>query len=125
MLLQELAGYVQTVANADAENSAPIIESAGMTVRRAAAPGPRVFAAKPGAVSGTAKLVTRSAGPRASYEWQMSTDGGKTWTLAPVTLQAKTTVTGLTVGATVLFRCRPVTKAGEGDWSEAASLVVK
>jgi len=125
VLLQELAGYVQTVANANVEASASIIESAGMAVRKAAAPGPRVFAARPGPVSGTAKLLARSAGPRASYEWQTSTDGGKTWTLAPVTLQAKTTVTGLAVGATVLFRCRPVTKAGEGDWSEAASLVVK
>jgi hypothetical protein len=44
---------------------------------------------------------------------------------APVTLQAKTTVAGLTPGATVQFRYRPVTKAGEGDWSQTVVLLVK
>ena len=59
---------------------------------------PRVFGAKPGTITGTAKLVTASAGHRASYEWEYSTDGGKAWVTAPATLQAKTTVTGLTPG---------------------------
>jgi site-specific DNA recombinase len=53
-----------------------------------------------------------------------ATDGGKTWVPAPVTLQARTTIAGLVPGATVLFRYRPVTKSGEGDWSQAASLVI-
>ena len=51
-----------------------------------------------------------SAGHRASYEWEYSTDGGKTWVTTPVTLQAKTTILGLTAGTTVQFRHRPVTK---------------
>ena len=71
------------------------------------------------------KLVTDSAGHRASYEWQYSTDGGKTWVDAAVTLQAKTTMPGLTAGSTVEFKYRPVTKTGEGDWSQAVSLIVK
>jgi hypothetical protein len=78
-----------------------------------------------GTVSGSAKLVAASAGRRASYEWQYSTDGGKTWVMAPSTLQAKTTVTGLTPGATVDFRYRPVTKTGEGNWSQTVQLIVK
>ncbi|HEX8792060.1 MAG TPA: hypothetical protein VF765_13990 [Polyangiaceae bacterium] len=41
----------------------------------------------------TAATVIQSAG--GAYEWQYSTDGGKTWVMAPSTLQAKTTVTGL------------------------------
>ena len=40
------------------------------------------------------------------------------------TLTAKTTVTGLTVGTGYYFRFRTVTKAGEGDWSALATLVV-
>ena len=32
---------------------------------------------------------------------------------------------GLTPGSTVLFRYRVVTRAGETDWSEPASLIVK
>jgi hypothetical protein len=44
---------------------------------------------------------------------------------APVTLQAKTTVAGLTAGTTVQFRYRPVTKAGEGNWTQPVSLLVQ
>ena len=101
-----------------------IIESAGMAVRKAPTRRARAFEAKAGAVSGSAKLVATSASRRASYEWQYSTDGGKTWIPAPVTLKAKTTIGGLVPGATVLFKYRPVTKAGEGDWSQAVSLVI-
>jgi hypothetical protein len=61
-------------------------------------------ATKQGSVSGTAKITAVSAGHRASYEWQYSVDGGKTWVTAPATMQAK---------------------AGEGDWSQAVALLVK
>jgi hypothetical protein len=67
----------------------------------------------------------KSAGHRASYEWQYSTDGGKTWVTAPPTLQAKTTVAGLVPGATVQFKYRPVTRAGGADWSQPISLMVQ
>ena len=124
-LLQQLRSYIQTVADSNAENAATVIASAGVAVRKTPAHKPRVFTAEPGAVSGSAKLVAVSGGPRAAYEWVSSIDGGKTWVTAPATLQAKTTVYGLTPGATVLFRFRPVTKAGEGDWSQTVSLIVK
>jgi hypothetical protein len=123
-LLEQLKGNVQTAADANVENGASIIQSAGMALRKPTVRAPRVFAAKPGTLSGTAQLVAASAG-RASYEWEYSADGGKTWITAPSTLQAKTTVPGLTLGATVQFRYRPVTKTGEGDWSQPVSLIVK
>jgi hypothetical protein len=41
-----------------------------------------------------------------------------------VTLQAKTTIESLTPGTTYSFRYRPVTKAGEGDWSGVTTLVM-
>jgi hypothetical protein len=124
-LLQQLRGYIQTVADANVENGASIITSAGVAVKRIHAPAARVFVAKQGAVSGSAKLVAATAARRASYEWEYSTDGGKTWVVAPATLQAKTTVVGLTPGSTVQFRYRPVLKTGEGDWSQPVSLIVK
>jgi hypothetical protein len=124
-LLQELKADIQKIADANADNSAAIIQSAGVAVKKTAVRPPRVFSAAQGPVSGTAKLVTASAGHRASYEWQYSTDGGKTWLEATATLQAKTSVTGLTPGATAQFRYRSVTKAGLGDWSAPVSLLVK
>jgi hypothetical protein len=123
-LLQQLKGPIQAAADANLENGASIIASAGVAVKKTVVRSPRVFGAKPGAVTGTAKLVTASAGHRASYEWEYSTDGGKTWVTTPVTLQAKTTVLGLTAGTTVQFRNRPVTKAGEGNWTQPVTLVV-
>jgi hypothetical protein len=122
--LQELRAYIQTVANASPDHSASIIESAGLSVRPTAVRKARVFAAKPGAVSGAVKLFTARAAHRASYEWQYSTDGGKTWILAPGTLTSKTTIAGLTPGSTVLFRSRALTTAGEGDWTQPVSLLV-
>jgi hypothetical protein len=125
-LLQQLDGYVQSVADATPENGAAIIESAGLTVRKIPTPGKRAFAAKPGALSGQAKVTAVSAGPRSSYLWQYSTDGGKTWVLAPATTQGRTTITGLPAGTTVQFRYLAVTpKGGQGDWSPALSLLVK
>ena len=124
-LLGQLRGYIQTVADADVETAATVIRSAGIAVKRTGARSPRVFDAQQGAASGSARLVAATAGRRASYEWQFSTDGGKTWVMAPSTLQAATTVTGFTPGVTVEFRYRPVTKTGEGNWSQTVQLIVK
>jgi len=125
-LLQQLRGYVQSVADATPENGASIIESAGLKVRKISAPGKRAFAAKPGALTGSAIVTAATAGPRSSYEWQYSTDGGKTWVFAPATTQGKTTVAGLPSGTTVQFRYLAVTpKGGQGDWSPAVSMQVK
>jgi hypothetical protein len=124
-LLQQLRGYVQMVADATPENGATIIQGAGLAVRKIPTHAARTFTAKQGAVSGTAHVYAVTAARRALYEWQYSTDGGKTWLSAPATLQAKTTFTGLAAGSTAMFRYKAVTKTGEGDWSQPAALLVK
>ena len=124
-LLQLLKASVQTTADASAQNGASIIESAGIAVRKTPVRPARVFAAKPAPVTGTAKVIAPSAGPRASYEWEYSIDGGKTWVTLPVTLQAKTSVSGLVPGSTVQFKYRPVTKTGEENWSAQISMLVQ
>jgi hypothetical protein len=124
-LLQQLRTYVQTVADADADNSANIIQGAGFTVKKTAVHKPRTFELTQGAVSGSAKVVCPTAGHRASYDWEYSSDGGKTWIPLPSTLQAKTSITGLTQGSTVQVRYRAVTKSGVADWSQPVSLFLK
>jgi hypothetical protein len=124
-LLEQLKANIQKTADANVENAGAIIQSAGINVRKAPVHAKRVFAAKPGAVSGSVKVVAVTAARRASYEWQYSVDAGKTWSPAPSTLQAHTTIPGLTPGASVSFRYRAVTKTGEGDWSQPQSLIVK
>jgi hypothetical protein len=124
-LLQLLGNYVQSIADADAETAEAVIKSAGLSVRKVPTRNPRVFAASQGAVSGSAKIVTRSAGPRTAYEWQYSIDGGKTWVDLPGTVKASTTVTGIAAGTTAMFRYRTLAKTGQSDWAAPVSLLVK
>ncbi len=83
------------------------------------------FDVKAGTVSDAAILTVKSAGAHASYDWQMSVDGGKTWTEIPSTTRAKTTVAALPVSTTVQFRFRTPTPKGQSDWSQPAGLTVK
>jgi hypothetical protein len=122
--IQAAKANVQQVADANPDQAEAIIASAGMTVRKTAVHAKPTFAAKAGTTSGSVKLSARAAALRASYEWQWSVDGGKTWTPAPPTLQAKTGITGLPVGTIVQFRYRAVTKTGATDWSQPTSLLI-
>jgi hypothetical protein len=125
-LLQLFKSYVQNIADGDPDTSVTVIHAAGLAVKKAPNRKPHTFAAIEGAISGSVKLVTVSAGSRASYLWQYSTDGGKTWIDAPGTSQAKTTIVGLTAGTTVLFRYRTITpKAGQTDFVPALAFLVK
>jgi hypothetical protein len=63
-------------------------------------------------------MAVRAAAKDATYEWQWSADGGKTWTTAPATQQAKTVLTGLPSGVMCLFRYHAVTRKGTSNWSE-------
>jgi hypothetical protein len=123
--LQQLRAFVQGAADGGGANAASIIQGAGFDVRKTPTRHARVFGAKQGPVSGVATVVAPSAGPRASYEWQSSTDGGKTWVTMPPTMQAKTSVTGLAAGTSVELKYRTVTKDGPGDWSVVVTFVVQ
>jgi hypothetical protein len=119
-----IKAQVQQVADATPEQAEAIINSAGMSVRKPTTRAKPTFAARQGITSGSVKLAARAAALRASYEWEWSGDGGKTWTPVPPTLQARTSIAGLPVGTNVQFRYRSVTKTGASDWSQATSLLV-
>jgi hypothetical protein len=122
--LDDTRGFVQHLADADPENAEPIITGAAMSVRKLPVRAPQSFGVTQGSVSGQVHVHTPSAG-RAAYEWQYSLDGGKTWQDVEPTLQARTTISGLPAGTTVLFRHRILTRAGRGDWSVPTSFLVK
>ncbi|HEY6460220.1 MAG TPA: fibronectin type III domain-containing protein [Polyangiaceae bacterium] len=125
MLLRQLAACVQAAADASPENAASLIESTGMAVRKEGARVKRTFSVEQGEVSGSVTVQAAVASKRAAYDWEYSTDGGKTWTAAPTTLQSRTTVSGLGAGTTAQFRYRVATKGGAGDWSQPTSFLVK
>jgi hypothetical protein len=123
-MLDQLRAYVQGVADGDLAEAASIIESAGMRVKKRRGPAPRVFTVKQGRARGCVLLIAPQAANRASYEWAYSLDGGKTWIVLPITVEANTQVEGLPLGATVLFRYRTATKDGVSDWSAPISFIV-
>ena len=120
--LGHLVAYVQLVADGSPAAAETIIQSAGLGVQKIAARNKTDLSAVQGAVPGTIKLSAKAVSKRASYEWQYSADQ-KSWTNAPVTLQAKTVIVGLSSAATYFFRCRPVTKAGEGAYSQVVTII--
>jgi len=124
-LLQQLRAYVQSIADADVENGAAIIQSSGFPQRKVPVRKARILTAKPGAMSGSAEIFAPLAARRASYEWQYSSDGGKTWVEAAPSLQAKQIIVGLPVGSSVQFRYRGVLRTGPLDWSQPIALLVK
>jgi hypothetical protein len=123
-LVKRLKAYVQAVADDDPDNAVSIIESAGMSVKKPTAPSKPPLYVKPGRVSGAVRAVARAVAKEAQYEWQWSSDGGKTWEDAPKTLQAKTVIRGLPSEVKCLFRFRAVTRRKRTDWSEPVAGVV-
>jgi hypothetical protein len=123
--LIKVCAYVQGLVDADPDNAATLAGQAGLSLRKTTTPSKSELSAKPNkTTSGSVDLVAKLGNAKASHEWQYSTDGGKTWTSATTTLQAKTTVPGLTPGSAVEFRHRPITKTGPGAWSQPVSMIV-
>ena len=123
--LAKVRSYVQDLVDAAPDNATTIAQSAGLALHKTTVRSKSELAAKPNkTTSGSVDLVAKLGKVRASHEWQYSSDGGKTWTSAQTTLQAKTTVPGLTPGSTVVFRHRAVTKTGPDAWSQAISIIV-
>jgi hypothetical protein len=123
--LHVIKAMVQQKADADPENAEAIITSVGFAVKKVTTRQKQAFAATYGATSGTALVSAKAVARRASYEWQYSVDGGKTWVDVANTLKAKTTIAGLPVAVVVEFRYRATTTAGMGDWSAPTSLLIK
>jgi hypothetical protein len=122
--LDQLAIYVQQVASKyPPEERLAIVASAGMEVQGYRKAGKATFRVTPGRTSGSVILDALHPGIVASFDWQYSADG-KRWIDAPSTTQSKTTISGLTPGATYHFRYRALTHAGKGDWSEPFVLMV-
>jgi hypothetical protein len=123
--LGSLRACVQLVADNDPANAAAIAKAAGMGVRKPSSFSKPPLAATPVAsTSGAVRVMAKAVSSRQSNDWQCSTDGGKTWIDEPATMQAKTTITGLTPATVVLVRHRAVTKNGVEAWSDPVSVLV-
>jgi hypothetical protein len=124
--------YVQTQCDANPEQAEAIIAAAGMAVGKVSVHAKPVLGAKLGAASGSVTLeanasllVGRGVKKHAAYNWQYSADGGKTWTAAPATPLASTTIEGLTPLTTYSFRVAATVSKTVGAWSQSVTILVK
>jgi hypothetical protein len=122
--LKLLKSGVQTIINQNPGVAATIIESAGFFQRKATLPFKPNLEARMAPVTPGEVLVRARAVKRASYEWQYSLDGGKTWIAMGTTTVANTSLLGMTAGTTVLFRFRTTVSKTTSDWSPTLSFVV-
>jgi hypothetical protein len=119
--LEALRGDVQVAVDADVARAAEIAAACGMTLRRAGARHKAELAARMTGAPGVAKLAARAAKRGASYDWEMSSDGGLTWAAAARSTVASTTVGGLVAGAVYMFRVRTTLGQVTSDWRDAIS----
>ncbi len=94
-----------------------------MSLRKAAARHKQDLAVKQ-TISGAVHVIAKATKGAKAYDWQLSTDGGKTWQSAPSTTKSSTIIAGLVLATIVSFRHRALTTAGAGDWSAIVTAVV-
>jgi hypothetical protein len=124
-LLHLVKAYVQSVADENPDEAASIITSAALHVVGKSLVVKLTLAVRKGRVSGSVELVAKAVAKLATYDWQVSEDGGKTWIDLPRTLQAKTTRSGLVTGRTYWFRTRALTRRWATNWSDPVAYVVQ
>ena len=125
--------YVQSLCDTmSAEAATKLIEAAGMVVAKTATRQKGVLAATltttPGlvhlAANHTLLVGKANAHKKVTFGWEMSVDGGKSWTALPTTAYASTTVSGLTLLSTYAFRVMVTLGTTPGTWSQAVSILV-
>jgi hypothetical protein len=120
-----LKSGVMNIVSMNPGQAATIIESAGLFTKKSTLPFKPELDARMAPVNPGEILVRARAVKRASYEWQYSLDGGKTWLPLGTTTVANTSLHGMTAGTTVMFRFRTTVKKTTSDWSAALSFTAK
>lgn len=124
-LLRGLQAHAQRVVWDNADDARAIAESAGMALKQPSSYRKPALEAVAGAGPGQVIVRARAVRRRGvAYEWQRSADGGETWITMGVTTVAYTSIGGLSLGTTHLFRFRTTVKSTTGGWSESVGILV-
>jgi hypothetical protein len=130
--LEGMRMYAQTLCDANPEQAEAIAAAACMGIAKTPTYAKPVLQAKQGIASGTVTLranrtllVGRGVRKTVTFNWEVSADGGKTWTGVPSTPLASTTVIGLTPLVTHAFRVSVTVSKIVGEWSQPVLLLVR
>jgi hypothetical protein len=118
-----LKSAVTTLVNQNPGQAATIITAAGFFLKKYTTRSTPNLRARTTVTPGEV-LVRAKAIRGAAYEWQMSSDGGKTWVSMGTTTVSDTSTTGLTVGGSYVFRFRTTVKRATSDWSPPLPFIV-
>jgi hypothetical protein len=128
-----LKSYVQGLADGmTAEGAASLIEAAGLLLAKTQSHHKAILTATLTTTPGTVHLVANASAlggkavhsKKVAFNWQWSSDGGKTWNDAHSTPYANTDLPGLTLMTTYGFRVSVTIAKVAGPWSQAVSLLV-
>ena len=124
-MLKGLAGYVETMANANPANAENIINSAGMTAKKTAAHAPKVFSVVALKTPGVVRLNSKAT-RGASYLYEMTTDQTLQtgWANIYFGSVVKFDKSGLVSGTRYFFRVAVSIKGIVGPWSHDLSVIV-
>jgi hypothetical protein len=129
--LESEQAYVQSLGDASPDRAPAIVTGAAMAIARAPSASKPVVDVKLGTLPGTATLranasvlVGKGVSKRPTFNWQLSADGGKTWSMAPSTPLAKTVIENLAPMTTYLFRVSATVANVAGEWSQPVSILV-
>jgi hypothetical protein len=132
--MQSLQAYVQGLCDVlSGEAAHQLISLAGLRVAAIAAHAKPVLTAILTVTAGTVHLeanrkalLAGMAHPNRKlfFNWEMSSNGGQTWTALPTTPYASTDVTGLTALTTYSFRVSVTLAKVTQPWSQTVSILV-
>jgi hypothetical protein len=120
--MRQIKSCVQVAADNDVTHAQEIIEGCGLYVSQRPVKAKPPLGARYGDAPGLVHLDAMAIKGQGSYQWQMSSDQ-KSWSDLPPTVNASTSVSGLTPATVYYFRFRTLTRAGFSDWSTAVSII--
>lgn len=118
--------YLQLTADASSDPASVIVAGGMKVVAYTTAAKPLLDARldTQGAVVLRANARALCKSKSRFFNWQYTTDGGKTWFAAPSTPNASTRIAGLPPLSLCGFRVSVTSMAGQSDWSQSVSLRV-
>ena len=119
-----LKAYVHGIVLKNTAAAMAIILSAGMSPQQFGLRTKLPIQALMGPVPGRVILRAKAVGRRVAYEWEMSSDSGKSWVSLGVTTDANTSVDGLINGTIYMFRVRTTVKKTTSGWTQPVSFMV-
>jgi hypothetical protein len=130
--LESERSYLQVLCDASPEQASMLIRAAGMFEAQPPVHSKAFLQAQqsqPGApvhLIANVGLLTRETKGRVAWNWEFSSDFGKTWLSAPSTPHGDTFIAGLTPLTTYVFRASVTTRTGgQGAWSDVVTFEVR